>query len=52
MFGWFHPSCPCDAAAKNWIEQRLQWLDAEFEDSALTGRRLVLPTPEFFSGSE
>src|SRR5438105_1191598 len=49
MLGWlFRPSCPCDPAAKAWVEERLQWLTEEFEDSAFTGRPLVLPTPEFF----
>ncbi len=49
MLGWlFRPSCPCDASAKNWIEERLEWLAVEFNDSAFTGRTVVLPTPEFF----
>src|SRR5262249_48234185 len=41
-------SCPCDVAAKAWIEERLQWLAEEFEDHAFNGRPLPLPTPEFF----
>jgi hypothetical protein len=49
MFGWFFsPSCPCDPAAKAWVEERLQWLAEEFDDHAFNGRPLVLPTPEFF----
>jgi hypothetical protein len=49
MFAWlFAPSCPCDPAAKVWVEERLRWLSDEFEDNAFSGRRLVLPTPEFF----
>jgi hypothetical protein len=49
MLGWlFPPSCPCDPAAKAWIEERLQWLHEEFDDHAFNGRPLVLPTPEFF----
>jgi len=49
MLGWlFKPSCPCDPAAKAWVEERLEWLTAEFDDSAFSGRRIVLPTPEFF----
>ncbi len=49
MFGWlFPPSCPCDSAAKAWVEYRLQWLTEEFEDHAFNGRRLVLPTRDFF----
>lgn len=46
MFGWlFAPSCPCEPSAKAWVEERLEWLAAEFDDSAFTGRRVVLPTP-------
>jgi hypothetical protein len=49
MFEWlFPPSCPCDPAAKAWVEERLQWLSEEFDDHAFNGRPLVLPTPEFF----
>jgi hypothetical protein len=49
MLGWlFAPSCPCDPAAKAWVEERLQWLAEEFDDHAFNGRRIVLPTPEFF----
>jgi hypothetical protein len=49
MLGWlFSPSCPCDPAAKHWVEERLQWLSEEFDDHAFNGRHLVLPTPEFF----
>ena len=49
MLGWlFPPSCPCDTAAKAWVEERLEWLAGEFDDSAFSGRPVVLPTPEFF----
>ena len=49
MLGWlFRPTCPCDPAAKEWVEARLQWLAEEFDDSAFTGRRVVLPTEQFF----
>ena len=49
MLGWlFSPSCPCDPAAKAWVEERLEWLAGEFDDSAFSGRRIVLPTLEFF----
>ncbi len=49
MLGWlFPPSCPCDPAAKAWVEERLQWLGEEFDDHAFNGRTLVLPTSEFF----
>src|SRR5262245_2880421 len=49
MLEWlFAPSCPCDPAAKEWVEDRLQWLSEEFDDHAFNGREIVLPTPEFF----
>lgn len=49
MLDWlFKPSCPCDPAAKAWVEERLDWLTVEFEDHAFNGRRIVLPTTEFF----
>lgn len=49
MLGWlFRPSCPCDPAAKAWIEERLEWLASEFNDSAFSGRPIVLPRSEFF----
>src|SRR4051794_1125996 len=49
MLDWlFRPSCPCDDAAKAWIEERLEWLAEEFDDNAFNGRPIVLPTPEFF----
>lgn len=49
MFAWlFGPSCPCDPAAKSWIEERLSWLSEEFEDSAFSSLPVVEPTPEFF----
>lgn len=45
---WFRPTCPCDLAAKEWIEFRLEWLAGQFPDSAFTGRPVVEPTREFF----
>jgi hypothetical protein len=52
MLGWlFPPSCPCDPAAKAWVEERLQRLSEEFDDHAFNGRPLVLPTQEFFPDS-
>ena len=48
MFRWFKASCPVDPAAKAWIEDRLQWLNEQFENSAFTDKPVVLPTPEFF----
>lgn len=44
----FPASCPCDPTAKAWVEERLEWLAEEFDDNAFSGRRIVLPTPEFF----
>lgn len=49
MLGWlFRPTCPCDALAKAWVEERLQWLNDQFDDHAFNGRPLVLPTSQFF----
>jgi hypothetical protein len=48
MFNWFRPICPCDAAAKAWVEERLAWLCDEFTDHAFSGRPIVLPTEDFF----
>ena len=48
MFGWFTACCPCDPAAKEWIERRLAWLSRQFPSNVFTDRPLVLPTPEFF----
>jgi hypothetical protein len=49
MLEWlFSPSCPCDLAAKAWVEERLQWLGQEFDDHAFNDGPVVLPTPEFF----
>jgi hypothetical protein len=49
MLDWlFPPMCPCDPAAKAWVEERLQWLESEFDDHAYNGRPAVLPTREFF----
>src|SRR5437660_1152683 len=48
MFGWFRPVCPCDPAAKRWVEDRLQWLSRQFGLHILLERPIILPTPEFF----
>jgi hypothetical protein len=49
MLGWlFPPACPCDPAAKEWVEERLAWLAEEFDDHAFNGRRILLPTSDFF----
>jgi hypothetical protein len=49
MLSWLFPAmCPCDPAAKAWVEQRLGWLAEQFPASAFTGRPVVLPTAEFF----
>jgi hypothetical protein len=48
MFGWFRPICPCDPAAKRWVEDSLQWLSRQFGYHILLERPVILPTPEFF----
>ncbi len=50
MFRWLsRPFCPCDSAAKEWIERRLEWLSREFPSNIFTDHPLILPTDEFFS---
>ena len=48
MFKWFRAACPCDQAAKAWVEERLQWLSEQFADSAFSGLPVILPTNKFF----
>ncbi|HEV3263723.1 MAG TPA: hypothetical protein VG013_43210 [Gemmataceae bacterium] len=48
MFGWFRPTCPCDPAAKRWVEDRLRWLARQFGLQMLLERPVILPTAEFF----
>jgi hypothetical protein len=48
MFGWFRATCPCDPAAKRWVEDRLRWLSQQFGLHILLERPIILPTPEFF----
>jgi hypothetical protein len=49
MFGWlFRPTCPCDPAAKRWVEDRLRWLSRQFGLHVLLERPVILPTDEFF----
>ncbi len=48
MFGWFSPQCPVDVAAKQWIEQRLDWLSTQFGRDVFTRRAVILPTEDFF----
>ncbi len=44
----FPPTCPCDPAAKAWVEDRLRWLCGQFDEHVFNGRPLVLPTHAFF----
>ncbi len=48
MFSWFSPTCPCDPAAKRWVEDRLSWLTRKFGLHVLLERPIILPTEEFF----
>ncbi|TWT79682.1 hypothetical protein CA13_10880 [Planctomycetes bacterium CA13] len=48
MFEWFKPRCPVDAAAKQWIEERLHWLSDQFGHDTFTRRAVLLPTNDFF----
>ncbi len=48
LFGWFKATCPVDAAAKKWIEERLHWLADQFGADTFVRRAVILPTNEFF----
>lgn len=48
MFGWSRATCPVDAHAKEWIEQRLAWLADEFGIDVFTRREVILPLAKFF----
>ncbi|MFL5245985.1 MAG: hypothetical protein ACJ8FY_28275 [Gemmataceae bacterium] len=48
MFGWFRPICPCDPAAKKWVEERLRWLSEQFGLHILLERPIILPIEKFF----
>ena len=49
MLGWlFPPKCPCSLPAKQWLEERLQWLSEQFDDHVFNGKPLVLPTEKYF----
>ncbi len=48
MFGWFHPNCPCDPSAKQWVEGCLRMLAGHFGLHILLERPIILPTEEFF----
>jgi hypothetical protein len=48
MFGWFRTVCPCDPAAKRWVEERLRWLTKQFGLHVFLERTVITPTEEFF----
>jgi hypothetical protein len=49
MFGWFsRASCPCYPKAKEWVEERLEWIRSEFKSTVFDGKPLVHPTDDFF----
>lgn len=50
MFGWLRsrPTCPIDAATREWVDRRWAWLESEFGVKRLRGRPVILPRPEFF----
>jgi hypothetical protein len=48
MFGWFRPTCPCDPAAKRWVEDRLRWMSQQFGLHILLERPIILPIEQFF----
>jgi len=48
MFGWFRPICPCDPAAKQWIEDRLEWLTRQFGLHIFLESPVIEPTSTYF----
>ncbi len=52
MFGWFlsKPECPIDPVARDWIDARWAWLEAQFGTTRLRNRPMILPRVEFFPG--
>src|SRR5579862_2068901 len=48
MFGFGHPTCPCDPSAKRWVEGCIQMLAGHFGLHVLLERPIILPTNEFF----
>jgi hypothetical protein len=48
MFGWFKPICPCDPAAKQWIETQLEWLTRQFGLHILLESPVIKPTSTYF----
>jgi len=50
MFGWIRskPQCPIDAAKREWLDERWNWLEDEFGIERLRETRVILPRPEFF----
>jgi predicted nuclease of restriction endonuclease-like RecB superfamily len=53
MFGWSRSKleCPVDAAMRQWIDGRWQWLEEQFGVERLRTCPVVLPRPEFFPGA-
>lgn len=48
MFGWFRPQCPVDPVAKQWLEERLEWLACQFGIDVFVRRAVILPNDDFF----
>ena len=48
MFGWFRPSCPLPPPAKQWVEERLEWLADQFGRDVFVRRSVIQPTDDYF----
>lgn len=50
MFGWFRAAakCPVEPAARQWIDERWDWLTRQFGRNRLRAGAVVLPIAEFF----
>lgn len=48
MFSWSRPKCPVDPDVKTWIEQRMNWLVAQFGWGQFAEFEVLLPIEEHF----
>ena len=45
------PTCPVEPEEQQWIDGRFAWLREQLGDDTPTTVEVILPTPEFLSGS-
>lgn len=56
VMGWFSAKCPVTPEEKSWLEERMNWLLAQYGVEHLWDVEIILPTkeyfPEYYDGSE